>query len=151
MQAFRAAILASCFTLLSCFSFSQPIRSPELRRLSKADQAEFLLDKSKRQKRAGITALVAGPVLTGAGLYMFFREQVAPATRSGGSWVSNSAGRTIGGIMGGVGVFTTLTGIPLLIFANKTKKEANLILADHSIGFFGKRIALPSVGLQLHF
>lgn len=142
MNLVRTVILVLSLVVCGHVSFAQTVRSKELlRHLSKEDRYAFLLYKSKSEKSKAIGAAIAGPVLSGFGLYLLGKEDPAP------NWQNDSPARLYGILLGSLGIMVSISSISLFCSAAKTKKEAQLFLSATSTmqatGVF------PAPGLRL--
>ncbi len=118
--------------------------------LSKKDLGEFLLYKSKREKTKAIVTVVAGPVLTGIGIYLY-KKPNEPLPVGPGMDEKRSPTRVIGILMASLGITTTVCSIPLFVSASSLKREARLVLTEPPTAFRNNGIPLPGLGLQLNF
>ncbi len=121
------------------------------RHLSREDLGEFLLYKSKREKSKAIGTAVAGPVLTGVGLYLYNKKTTEAVPGGTGMQEKRSPARVIGMLMASLGITTTVCSIPLFISAASLKREARLVITSQSAAYNTSNIALPGVGLQVNF
>ncbi|NTS39563.1 hypothetical protein HRG84_01480 [Flavisolibacter sp. BT320] len=118
--------------------------------LSKKDLGEFLLYKSKREKTKAIVTVVAGPVLTGIGIYLY-KKPNEPLPVGPGMDEKRSPTRVIGILMASLGITTTVCSIPLFVSAASLKREARLVLTEPPTAFGNNGIPLPGLGLQVNF
>jgi hypothetical protein len=149
MQLKRSVLLALCFIFFGLPSISQVYKNLPGHRFSKEEMSEMLLDHAKKQKSKAIGALIVGPILTGLGVYLGNKD--AYSISQSGGYITFRERQTvvIGKVIGTTGILTTLTSIPLFIFAGKAKREAKLILTEQSSSFLSSRIAVPSLGIQV--
>lgn len=117
------------------------------RSFSREDRIEILLRESKKQKRLGFVALVAGPIITAAGISIVAKEN--KKTGFGGD-VPNENMQKAGSIITGAGVLITIASVPSFIQSGKSKKQAALLMKkETSLLPVGQRDYL-ALGLSLH-
>jgi hypothetical protein len=130
---------------------AQREQSMASRHLSKEDLREFLLFKSKREKTKAIGTAIAGPVLTGIGLYLYNKKTMEAVPGGAGMQEKRSPARLIGLLMGSLGITTTVCSIPLFVSAAALKREARLVLSHQSTSYSSPYFALPGLSVQVNF
>lgn len=133
-------------SLIACSTAceAQRLRQRELlRHLSTEDLNEYLLFRSQQTRSKAIGAAIAGPVLTGVGLYLLHQEQAT-------DWRRESSTKMYGAVVSSIGFLVSVSSIPLFIAAGKSKHEAMLLLKAGSTAVVHHRL-IPEAGLQLNF
>lgn len=145
-------VLVIFFLFFVCsHAVAQREQSMASRHLSKEDLHEFLLFKSKREKTKAIGTAIAGPVLTGVGLYLYNKKTMEPLPGGSGIQEKRSPARLIGLLMGSLGITTTVCSIPLFVSAASLKREARLVLTHQSTSVSSSSLALPGLSVQVSF
>lgn len=146
MKLVRTVLLVLSLVSYAFVSFAQTERSKLLlRHLSKEDRFAFLMYKSKHEKSKAIGAAVAGPVLSGFGLYLLGKE----GSITNGQ--NDSPVRLYGVLLGSLGLMVSISSISLFCSAGKTKREAQLLLSTSSSVRVGTRLPVPGIGLRIRF
>lgn len=151
MRLLKFVHLFSCFLLIGLSSFSQKYEEVHW---TKQDEYQFLLEKSAKATMEAILTSIGGAGLTAIGIHLLSQESAISVSMNNG-WVSatpNNSPKRVGGlVLTGLGGSAVLTGIIVFVNAVKLKKQANLLVADHSISFLHSTIHVPSIGVQFPF
>ena len=86
-----------------------------------------------------------GPLLTGVGLYLLNKETSAPTLQN------NSPNQLYGTLLSSLGIVVSVSSISLFVSANKTKKQAQLLLSGEPVSFLYNRVPVPKIGVQIQF
>ncbi|WP_121353329.1 hypothetical protein [Flavisolibacter nicotianae] len=146
MNLFRIAILVIGLVFCSHVSVAQTVRSKELLlHLSKEDRYAFLMYKSKSEKSKAIGAAIAGPVLSGLGLYLLGKEGPVPNVQN------DSPTRLYGVLLGSLGLMVSISSISLFYSAAKTKRQAQLLLSATSTSQLTGEFLAPGLRIRIVF
>jgi len=148
MRFIKSTVLAFALALSSSAS-AQNYKTQPGPHLSKEETSYILLDKSRKQKTKAIAALVAGPILTGAGIYLIKHSPDRVVAGPNYLYVEENKNARIGAVIAATGVLTTLSSVPLFISAGRAKREAKLVLSDQTATILNRRISVPSLGWQV--
>lgn len=86
-----------------------------------------------------------GPLLTGVGLYLLNKETSAPTLQN------NSPNQLYGTLLSSLGIVVSVSSISLFVSANKTKKQAQLLLSGEPVSFLYNRVPVLKIGVQIQF
>lgn len=150
MKPGKLLLLLIPFFLLSSQAVAQREQAIAGQHLSKKDLSEFLLYKSKREKTKAIVTVVAGPVLTGIGIYLY-KKPNEPLPVGPGMDEKRSPTRVIGILLASLGITTTVCSIPLFVSASSLKREARIVITDPPTVYRNRGVAWPGLGLQVSF
>lgn len=128
----------SCFAQESKWIFDEHV-------LSNEDLIDYHLYKSKKDKKLAIGSVVLGPLITATGLAIM--NKGGAYTIPGSTQESNND--FTGRIIAGGGLTMIASGIMLFISSHNSKKKAQLLLSNQSVGLLNQTI--QSAGISFTF